>query len=186
MASELVTKSELKSYMNDAEVDVKADLIRLGVHAAIETYCNRVFAADESNRAEAHRVTQDYTRRLFLKKPPIISFTSLQTGESGSTLSTVDSTSYEYDTDSGIITAITTPFLASIRYVANYKGGYSSIPGEIKLVALSIMAREIEKVRKGRHGMRGRAVQATSVELFIEGLEDFERMVLDGYVLTLY
>lgn len=193
MATEIVTLEELSLYYTDKSADEsnglstdsREDTIRIGINYLIEQACDRDFSADSSDRNEAHRIEYDYTRTIQLKKPPVVSFTSLQTGEAGDNLSTIDSTSYEYDSDTGIIKAIRTPFLTSIRYVANYKGGYSTIPGDLKLAAKSIMAREIAKTAKGRHGMRGRAVQATSVELFLSDLEPFEAAIIEGYTLKL-
>jgi len=182
MPSDIVVASDLIAYLNNKEPSAQTELVRVGVNALIERYCCRVFAADTTNRTETYRTTEAYQRVVQLKKPPVVAFTSLQTGEAGS-LRLVDGTSYEVLEEEGMIRMIGSFFLAETRYTATYKGGYTTIPEDLKLVGLSIMAREIEKSSKGRHGMRGRAIQGGSVELVEENLTTFEKAILDGYVL---
>jgi len=181
MATELVKRTELQDYFGgDKQLGANADLVRLGVHAAIEKYCRREIGADAEDRSEAIRILSYNQRQIILAKPPINSITKIETGDDS--LSLVDATSYEIaSAEAGIVRMIASYFLFDTKYTITYKGGFAEIPEDLKLAALSIMAREIETTSKGRFGMRGRAFHTGSVELFIEGLTKTERLILDGY-----
>lgn len=181
MATEIITKVQLQDYIGK-KTDKQSELVRLAINGFIEQYCHRDFSEDESDREEAVRITSGDQRTLIVRKPPIISLTSIVVGESGNT-SPVDSTSYDVDLRGGKILMLFGNFLSNSRYVVAYKGGFTEIPEDIRLAALSIAAREISHASKGRFGMRGRAYQGNSVELFIDGLTKTERVILDSYEL---
>jgi len=183
MAIEIVTKAELGTYIDRQVGDgSRDDLIRLGVISRIEKVCNRTFSVDTADRAEKIDVLDDYTTEMVLENPPVDSFTSLQSGRT--TLTLVDADSYVVKTDSGIIKKITGFWTRGVNYyTANYKGGYTAIPADLRLLGMSIMARDIAKADNKRHGMRGRNFQGGGSDFFQLELEPWEREILEGYVL---
>lgn len=184
----MITLVELGKYLAKVcAADEREDIIRKAINAGAQRYCGREFDADANDRAEDHIIEDDFRTTLVVRKPPIISVTSILSGTS-TPQSTIDSTSYLIDKSAGIIRLINTSFTRGSqigRVTVNYKGGYAAddFPDDLKLALLSIMAREVFKADKSRHGMSSRQFQGGGVEYFKQSMEESEKLVLDLYVL---
>jgi hypothetical protein len=180
--SEIVTLEELGNYLGRGVPDGnRDDQIRGMVNGWLDTACNRVFTAAEYT--EKYSVMDSYRRALLVKNPPIRSVTQITSGRTNATV--VDSSAYVVeDAEAGIILFTTEWLLVGVQqYVVTYQGGFVSPPSDLKLMALSVIARESEKAEKGRHGMRGRSFAQGSVEFFIDGLTNLEKMILGSYTI---
>jgi hypothetical protein len=182
VATEIVKPEELANYMEVDEFNEESpeQAILDAANQFVETYCGREFAADSVNRIEFVDIIDCYTNRIRVKKPPIISLTSLQQGLTSPTL--VDATSYYVDKESGVIKKILGYFIEGVAvYKITYKGGYTAIPNDLKLVVKRIAAREIMKEKKQRHGLRGVGFVQGNSEFYLDNLEMFERNILAEY-----
>ena len=184
MSTEIITRIDLAKYLikDSIEPNSMEDSTRLAVHAFLENQCGRVFGADESDRSEKITVSDDCTNMFWLKKPPVISFTSLLAGRT--TPVAISADSYEVDEERGVIIKVSGCFTEGLSaYTAQYKGGYAKadIPDDLKLLAKSIMARAIMKVAKSRHGVRSVSTAQGAAQYFFDDLEKFEVMLLESY-----
>lgn len=178
--SEIVTKAEFQTYISTAIVDnTRDDLIRQYVNQFIDTFCARTLAG-ATFTSEKHSVMESGRYELIVKNPPIRTLTSVKSGRT--TPETVASDSYVVeDADAGLIRFISQLTVGVHQYEVTYDGGFSPIPDDLKLCALSIMARERQKVTMNRHGIRGRAFANGNVDFEQLDLEPFELRILNRY-----
>ena len=148
--ADLVELTALKRFLgvdHTDDDDLLADLID-EVSAAIENYTGRIYEADGTARSE---YISGGTKNLIVDKPPIASITGIY--DTFNDDEEVDSDSYDYDPDSGMIypseaASVSTGLIWSgmwsygrRRWKVTYKGGnYSAIPNDIVLAAKTWIA----------------------------------------------
>ena len=185
MPSNIVTKAKLIEYLGlepGTADPSRENLVRIAVNAFLEKICSRLFIADDSDRVEVKNILGDYQTVLLVDNPPINSFVSLQSGRTSLTL--VSTTSYVTEDAAGIIRKVSGFWTKGIAtYTITYRGG--EVPDDVVEVGLSIAARNIMKLRHGRHGLKSRSSgQFGAVEIHQQDLEPYEKGVLDLYTLT--
>ena len=184
MPTNIITLQELTDYFDGETLvaDSPYDLIRVAVCAFLESQCGRDFSADSNNRQEIIDVMDSHTNKLRLKKPPVISFGSLLSGRTSQ--ETVDADTYVVDTELGIIKKVYDYFIEGVsQYTAVYKGGFSAIPGDLKLLAKRLVSKEIMHTKKSRFGVRSLQFQQGQVEYLMNGMDAFEQQILERYTL---
>lgn len=177
--SEIVSREMLAKYLTrNVTAGSVEDLVRMGINSGIDKYCGRVIVG--ATYAEQITIPDWYMDRFMVSNPPIRTWTSLGSGLTNPSL--VDVSSYIVNKDIGQVVLVNTFFTRGVgQYTATYDGGYDPVPPELQLFAMSIMARECEKVAKGRHGMRGRSMAQGTAEFFQLDMEPVEKLFLNAY-----
>lgn len=176
----LVTRAEAKEWLNIASAtttyDDFIDKCILRASEAAERYCNRSF--NTGTYTEKHN--GDDSQFLIVKNPPITSITSIAVVVD-STSTTINSTSYTFDAQSGIISFVNgadirvppywTGDRSDCRRFAEYPnwpkafqnitivyvGGYATIPDDLKQAGLYMIS--------DLYGQRGRDTSVVSEQL---------------------
>lgn len=135
-------KSTAQKAQIDALIEVCSDLI--------EKYCNRIFlAADYTD--EKHNGNRDNS--IFVKNPPINSLSQISIAGEEDTNLDFDDEIFEYDVGSGEVWWKSLILLSSISVIdyigyypngrnnvlITYNGGFSEIPGGIKLACVDMV-----------------------------------------------
>ncbi len=141
MATELTTVARMKNYMRPDGTWTAAETTLLGtiagaINEAIEDYCGRIFLKDPA----LEEIHDGNVTRLFLKRPPIDSVTAVyqDVARAFAATTALDSTAYQYDPNTGILTKSTGRFIGGKRVVrVDYSGGYAAgaIPSSVKMAA---------------------------------------------------
>jgi hypothetical protein len=98
--------------------------------AAIESYCDRTFAATDYTEI----INGSNIDELVLKQRPVNTFTSLEyrgTSENLDNWITLNSNYYFVDTDAGILKLLFSAQGRWNRWRATYNGGYTTIPSDL-------------------------------------------------------
>ncbi len=159
--------------------------IGLRIEDQIERRCNTVFHDNNGNyttvTTEYHDVRNAFQRYFFLRKRPIIDFTTIEVNvasDSNATGSWTDVTSScKTDADTGrvdiIATGVDGPVPGTKMFRATYTIGYAVVPEEIKQLAILMIVRELMRSGLSRAVIEGKSeFTAPQAELLNEQIEE--------------
>ena len=141
----LVTIDEVKDFMGktDSKDDEALTLISNGVTEFVENECNgrRFKQTDYAN--ELYNGTDN--KELQIDNYPLDEATGVVLEENNATdnsadWATVDADEYWIDWETGILSKTTRFVKGQKNYRVDYKGGYATIPSDLKFAALSMIA----------------------------------------------
>lgn len=159
--ADLITSTEYKTLASIAstEIDAKLTILIPMVSAFVKTYCGREFA---NNTVTA---TVEYHRggnMIMVREPPIISVDSVEQKltSTASYTALTSGVDYEFDVSSNsIVSLCSTGFLDIPNAIkVTYKGGYASIPGDLKLGVYSLISYYLKNEQSPRKALNGRDI----------------------------
>lgn len=138
----LTDLASVKESLGIASSDTTKDnLIRRKINQAtkaIENYCGRRFAATAYTNIEYDATNTD---QLILRQRPVVSFTSLETRDSGlnyDSWETIDSHLYFVDENASVIDLMFNARGKWNRYRVTYTAGYTTIPDDLAEACASL------------------------------------------------
>lgn len=162
----LVTLDEIKDFMsiNGSASDETLKIIANGVTDFIENECNRRRFAQTDYGNEEYDGTGEHV--LHIDNYPIDETTGVVLEENNAydnsdDWSTVDGDEYWVDWESGMITKTTRFAKGKRNYRVDYKGGYATIPSDLKFACLSMVAEFFN--RRGSMGLSSESLGDHSV-----------------------
>lgn len=179
----LVTLDEAKAairlgaaYSTDETVMLEA-LVN-GVTEACEAFTHRPFVA----RAFTETVHGTGSRKLFLKRRPVVSLTSLRTIDAlGNTEQTFVAADYFLDAPAGIVNLRTYVFTpGSYNVEAVYTAGWAAAPDDVKTAALQWIARLYRDWKNDREPIASQSVQGVSTAYLNEAMPKFMKLTLEA------
>ena len=147
MGLEIVSLDEFKAYkkITKDEDDPKLSIMIRAASQLAKTYCRRTFV-DYVETDKVEYFDGDEYATLFVDEFPIISITSVEVAQDGSTYTAlVADTDYFIDNDiDAIRTVDNLPFtqgaLPSFKSVkVTYKGGYAEVPEDLKIAVMDLV-----------------------------------------------
>ena len=167
-ADALTTYEAVKAYLglsDDSDQSLIEDLIDRATDW-IESYCDREFAADVEDRTE-YRDGQG-ADWLLVKKPPIISVTSLTVDEDEIDAADVDTPSDSgyrlYETE-GMIHCTSSFGDGRKNVKLIYKGGYATIPEDLVMACIKLVAGWYNYAKHGVDGFESEKLGQYSYKL---------------------
>lgn len=185
---DLYTYFNLEPFASDSTTGIKSrrlSLIGEGVEADIDSECNTRFDSANAVTTEYHDVEDTPTKMWWLRKTPVQSITlvEINTAAEESTATwitlTVD-TDYEHDSETGRLTLLTTtnwPEPGHKQLRVTYTYGYSSVPAEIKQLAILMAGYRLKGTDLIRQYVQGLRTGETTDERFI----NYQNRILNKY-----
>lgn len=129
----------------------RISLVGEGVEADIDSDCNTRFDSSNSVSAEYHDVDNSFQKDFYLKKGPVQSVTTVEVNtadedQTASWQSLTENTDFEVDLATGRVRLTSSdyfPGVGSKQLRVTYTYGYSSVPRDIKHLAIMEVARAL-------------------------------------------
>lgn len=180
----LVTKAECYTHLrltNNGSKDTIFDHLISKASGVVEIFCNRAF----SSTIYEELYSGDGSAELMLDNYPIISITALSTDidkEAKTYSDPLDAVYMILNKKAGIIKLYDTVFgNYDLNIYIKYTAGYASIPEDIKLVVLDLIAKKYYDSEEKRFGMESKSLIGQNVTFSIQDLTENNRKILQRW-----